>query len=78
MGPESPSPYPQVPANCVILSLETLPPGDRQYILLLPNENYEHFTIEQNCPQGIIIKIPYLQKDLANPAKPNRMESTIQ
>ena len=33
MGPESPSPYPQVPAtcpylNCVILSLETLPPGD--------------------------------------------------
>ena len=31
MGPESPSPYPQVPATCpnyVILSLETLPPGD--------------------------------------------------
>ena len=37
MEPESPSPYPQMPATCpyldfvygcVILSLETLPPGD--------------------------------------------------
>ena len=31
MEPESPSPYPQVPATvygCVILSLETVPPGD--------------------------------------------------
>jgi hypothetical protein len=26
----------------------------------------------------IIIKIPYLQKDLANPAKSNRMESTVE